>query len=146
MAASRAGVPVYADTAALSRLSRSLRRAAPVAWATYKATAREAAGVILEDAQSRASFSQRIPGSGSVQVTGGGNVKIVFTAPNAAPIENQGRGFVRHPVYGHMDRWTDENSRPAFASPALEAHIAPTVAKIDAALREAVARTLSGGA
>jgi hypothetical protein len=92
----------------------------------------------------RAAYSDRIPDSAHIQVTASGNVKIVFDAPNAAPIENKGRGFVRHQTFGH-DPWTEKNSHPAFASPALEA-LGPQVAlAIEAALTDAVARALEGG-
>jgi len=138
----QSGIPVYADTTALSRLARNLRAAAPAAWRAYKISVRGAAQVALADMQSRASFSERIPQSGKVQVTAGGNVKIVFTAEDAAPIENSGKGFVRHPVHGHMDRWTSKNSHPAFAAPALEAHQDAMVAAIETAITNAVARTL----
>lgn len=137
-------VPIYADTAALSRLSRSLRRASPAVWAAYKVAVREAAEIVLEDMKRRAEFSSRIPQSGRVVVTAGGNVKIVFDAPDAAPIENGGKGKVRHPVYGHRDRWTDTNSHPAFAAPALAAHQDEMLAAIEKALTEAVNRALGG--
>lgn len=135
-------VPIYADTAALSRLARNLRASGPAAWKAYKVSVRAAAQVVLADAQSRASFSQRIPQSGRVQVTAAGNVKIVFTAPDAAPIENGGKGFVRHPVFGNREAWTSKNSHPAFAAPAVEAGQEAMVAAIETAITDAVARTL----
>lgn len=144
MAASKSGVPVYADTASLSRLAKNLRQASPAVWRAYKVAVREAAEVLLADMKQRAAYSDRIPDSAHIQVTASGNVKIVFDAPNAAPIENKGRGFVRHQTFGH-DPWTEKNSHPAFASPALEA-LGPQVAlAIEAALTDAVARALEGG-
>ena len=148
MAVSKSGVPVYADTAALSRLSRSLRQASPAAWKAYRVAVRAAAEPLLADMQSRAirpksgGQSTRIPRSGSVKVTAGGNVKIVFTAPNAAPIENAGKGHVRHPVGGNRENWTDKNSPPAFAAPALAAHEAQIAAAVERAVRDAVGRVL----
>lgn len=136
------GIPVYADTAALSRLSKQLRAASKVAWKAYKVGAAAGAEIVLKDAQARASFSQQIPQSGRVSVSAGGNPRVVFTAPNAAPIENKGRGHVRHPVHGHRDRWTDKNSPPAFAAPALEAHAEEVVALVEKALVEAISRVL----
>lgn len=136
------GIPVYADTAALSRLSRQLRSASKVAWKAYRVGAAAGAEIVLKDAQGRASYSKQIPGSGKVRVGAGGNPKIVFTAPNAAPIENKGRGFVRHPVYGHRDRWTNKNSHAAFAQPALDAHAAEVVALVEKALTDAISRVL----
>jgi hypothetical protein len=140
----RSGIPVYADTAALSRLSKSLRQASPAAWKAYKIAVRTAAEAVLRDMQARASYSSRIPQSGRVVVTAAGNVKIVFDAPDAAPIENSGKGFVRHPVHGHMDRWTAKNSHPAFASPALAAHQEEVLLAVEAAVTEAVRRVLGG--
>lgn len=136
------GLPIYADTAALSRLARNLRRAAPEAWKAYSETVRAAAQVVLDDMKQRTEYSSRIPQSGKVRVTAAGNVVIEFTAPDAAPIENGGKGFVRHPVYGHRDRWTAKNSHPAFAAPALKAHEAEILAAVEKAITEAVARAL----
>lgn len=145
MAAS-SGVPVYADTAGLSRLAKQLRRASPEAWKAYKVTIRAAAEVILRDAQARASFSSRIPESGHVRVTAAGNVVIVFDAPDAAPIENRGKGNVRHPTFGRTGAgdWTSKNSHAAFGAPALEAHREEILVAVEKALTEAVARALRG--
>jgi hypothetical protein len=139
---SKSGIPVYADTAALSRLSKSLRAASKVAWKAYKVGAAAGAEVVLKDAQGRTSYSKRIPQSGRVRVTAAGNPEVVFTAPNAAPIENAGKGFVRHPTYGHRDRFTDKNSHPAFAAPALAAHQEEVVAAVEVAITEAIRRVL----
>jgi len=138
----KSGIPVYADTAALSRLSKQLRAASKVAWKAYKVGAAAGAEVVLKDAQGRASYSKQIPASGRVRVTAAGNPQVVFTAPNAAPIENSGKGFVRHPVYGHRDRWTDKNSHPAFAAPALAAHREEVIAAVEKALVDAIDRVL----
>ena len=143
-------VPVYADTAALSRLSRQLRAASPAAWKAYKVAVKAAAEVVKDDMASRAirpksgGPSTRIPGSGKVVTTAGGNVKIVFTAPNAAAIENGGKGHVRHPVGGNRENWTDKNSPPAFAAPALAAHQEEMLAAIETAIVDAVGRALGG--
>lgn len=138
----QSGIPVYADTAALSRLARNLRAAGPASWKAYRVAVRAAAAPMLADMQDRASFSSRIPQSGKVQVTAGGNVKIVFSAPDAAPIENRGRGMVRHPVFGNRNVWTAKNSHAAFAAPALAAHQAAMVEAIETAITDAVRRTL----
>lgn len=138
----KSGIPVYADTAALSRLSRNLRAASKVAWKAYKVGAAAGAEVVLKDAQGRADYSSRIPQSGRVRVTAGGNPEVVFTAPNAAPIENSGKGFVRHPTFGHRDRFTAKNSHPAFAAPALAAHQDAVVAAVEKALVDAISRVL----
>lgn len=145
MSNSKSGLPVYADTAALSRLARNLRRASPQAWKAYKAAVHVAAEALLREMQANASFSSRIPQSGRIRVTAGGNVVIEFTAPDAAAIENKGKGFVRHPVYGNREVWTEKNSHAAFAAPALEAGAPAVVAAIEEALAEAIASALSEG-
>lgn len=136
------GIPVYADTAALSRLSKQLRAASKVAWKAYKVGATAGAEIVLRDAQGRASYSEQIPGSGRVTVGANGNPKIVFKAPNAAPIENSGKGFVRHPVFGNREAWTNKNSHAAFAAPALAAHQEEVVALVEKALVDAISRVL----
>lgn len=138
----KSGIPVYADTAALSRLSRNLRAASKVAWKAYRVGAAAGAEIVLKDAQGRASYSKQIPDSGRVRVTAGGNPQVVFTALNAAPIENSGKGFVRHKVFGHDDRWTAKNSHPAFAAPALDAHATEVIALVEKALVDAIDRVL----
>lgn len=144
---SKTGVSVVADTKQLAKLARDLRSAAPAAWKAYRVAARALAQPVLADAQARASFSKRIPSSGKIRVTGGGNIKVVFggeSAPDAAAIENRGRGHVRHPVHGHRDRWTDKNSHPAFLAPAFDAHREAVMRGIEAAVFEAVERAVAG--
>jgi hypothetical protein len=145
--ASRSGVSVVADTKALGRLARDLRRASPEAWKALRVSLRATAQPVLEDARARASFSKRIPGSMRIVVTSGGNVKIVAggeQAPDAAAIENRGKGFVRHPVFGNRERWTSKNSRPAFLAPAFDAHKDQVAAEIEAAVAAAVDRAITG--
>lgn len=108
------------DARSIARASREVRRAAPEAWKALRARLLVIGNAVAEDVRADASYSTRIPGSVKVRVTAGGNVKVVMggdAAPNAVPIENGGRGFVRHPVYGH-DVWTAKNSRPAPMLPA----------------------------
>lgn len=146
--ASQSGVSVVADTRSLSRLARDLRRASPEAWKAYRVAVAGVAEIVRKDARSRASYSKRIPDSMKIRVTSAGNVKIVAggaMAPNAAPIENKGRGFVRHPVFGDRENWTDENSRPAFLAPALDAHRDEVVRVIEDAVYAAVERAVRGG-
>lgn len=69
------------------------------------------------------------------------NAKIQFggdAAPDAAPIENKGKGFVRHPVFGNKDVWTAKNSHPPFLGPAFEEDREEAMAVLD----EAVFRTI----
>ena len=145
--ASRSGVSIIADTRSLSRLARDLRRASPEAWKAYRVAVRAAAEVVMRDAKARASFSTRIPGSMKIRVTSGGNVKIVAggdTAPDAAAIENKGKGFVRHPVFGNRENWTAKSSHPAFMAPAFDAHKEEVLRAIEDAVHAAVVRAIGG--
>lgn len=144
--ASRSGIPIVVDTRAMSRLSRDLRRASPVAAAEARARIRAAAEVVAEEARGRASFSTRIPGSIKVRGSAFG-VKIVAggpTAPDAAPLENHGReGMFRHPVFGNRENWVEQKSRP-FLAPALDAHREMVADEIEAAVYKAVERAVGG--
>jgi hypothetical protein len=148
MAAGSSGLPIYADTTQLSQLAKQLRAASKVVWKAYRVAAAAGMGVVLRDAQGRASYSSQIPASGRVRVTAAGNPEIVFTAPNATPIENKGKGFVRHPLFGDREHWYggpgEKGSRPAFAAPALATHQAEVLAAIEKALVDAVGRALGG--
>ena len=104
--ASRTGQPIVVDTAGLNRLARDLARVAPEAAKGLTKGMAGAGQVIAANAKARASYSKRIPGSmkvraarGNVRVSAGGEA-----APNAAPIENKGKGFVRHPGVVPYDR------------------------------------------
>lgn len=146
---SQSGVGIAADTSGLARLARDLRRASPEAWKAYRVAVRVAAEPVLADARSRASFSSRIPDSMRIRVMSTGNVKIVAggdAAPDAAPIENRGKGFVRHPTFGRRGagEWTTKNSHPAYLAPALDAHRDEVLTAIEAAVYEAVDHALEG--
>lgn len=145
--ASQSGVAIVADTSQLSQLAKDLRIAAPEAWKACRVSLRAMGQVVAEDARQRASFSSRIPASIRVRVTSGGNVKVIAggnAAPDAAAIENRGKGHVRHPVFGDRDVWTDKNSLPAFLSPALDAHREEVVKGIEDAVVAAVERVIGG--
>lgn len=121
--AEQTGVPIYADTAALSRLSHDLIAAAPLVWAECRLALREAGEVVAADARNRASYSDKIPGSIKV-ATRGAVVKVRAggdAAPNAAPLENKGRGNPRHPLFGNRNYWYTNTGTPAFLAPALDA-------------------------
>jgi len=117
------------DTKQFSALVRGIRASGPAGKAAVRTTMRESAEIVKAEAAQRASFSSRIPGSLTARATAT-NFKVSAggeAAPNAAPIENKGRGHVRHPTFsprpGVPERvgWTSQNSPPAFLSPALEA-------------------------
>src|SRR5258706_15576178 len=61
--AGQTGLPILADTRALSRFARDLREASPEAWRACRLVLRAAAEPVAADARGRASFSTRIPGS-----------------------------------------------------------------------------------
>ena len=83
---------------------------------------------VRAEAQRNAWWSKKIPRATRVAVgfsKRNPGVSIVVNknkAPNARPLENQGRtGMVRHPVFGHMDKpWKDQPARP-FLAPAAQA-------------------------
>jgi hypothetical protein len=145
--ASQSGVSIVADTRQVARLARDLRAASPVAWKACRVGLRAVGQVVADEAKSRSSYSKRIPDSIRVRTTAGGNIKVIAggdAAPNAAPIENQGKGFVRHPVFGDREVWTDKNSRPAFLAPALDAHREWAASEIERVVVAGVMAALEG--
>ena len=148
MATSRSGTPILADTKSLANLARDLRRASPEVWRECRLALRAAAEPIAEDVrQTTAGFSTRIPQTVRIR-TGRGNVRILIggpTAPNAVPIENRGKGFVRHPVFGDREDFTAKNSLPAFAQPIVRKHAEPFAVAVGGAVTEAVQRVVGEG-
>lgn len=142
--ASTTGIPIVVDVSALRNLARDLRRVAPEAYKELQAEMKVAGEKVAADARERVSYSPRIQASIRVR-TSPGNFKVQAggdSAPDAAPIENGGKGFVRHPVFGDREAWTSKNSHPAFLAPALEAN-APAVAEaVDAAISRAAEKVL----
>jgi hypothetical protein len=117
-----------------------------LAWAACRIGLREAGEIVAADARNRASYSDKIPASIKVR-TARGNVKVVAggdAAPDAAPIENKGRGFVRHPIFGSRENWTSKNSHPAFLSPAFDAHREEVLGMIETTLTDAVHAAIEG--
>lgn len=100
---------------------------------------KEIGDIVSKRAKDNASqFSTRIPGSIQTLVSPTGfSVKIRAggpggaKAPNAAPIEAQGKGHVRHPI-PNTDQWTSKNSPPAFLGPAVDASEAEITAATEA--------------
>lgn len=123
------------DARALTELGAAFRRVAPESYKATQKVVRAVALEVLESAKGRASYSSRIPASGKVRMVGL-NAKVSFggdAAPDAAPIENRGKGHVRHPLWGNRDYWY-ENPQPAFLAPSL----LEKSALIDEALGDAV--------
>lgn len=149
---SKTGQPIMVDTAGLNALARDLGRVAPEAAKGLTKGMAAAGEVIAADAKQRVSYSKRIPSSFKVRATRG-NVRVSAggdAAPNAAPIENQGKGFVRHPTYSPRPSapervgWTDKNSHPAFLEPALDATAGEVIELVEDALFEAVQTAIGG--
>lgn len=124
-----AGATIMIDTKQFSLLTRGLRESGPAGAAAVRGALRDSAELVKAEAADRASYSSRIPGSLKARATSV-NFKVSAggeAAPNAAPIENKGRGNVRHPTYSPRPNvpekvgWTEFKSHPAFLSPALEA-------------------------
>jgi len=146
----KAGASIVIDTRQFAALARGIRASGPAGKAAVRGAMRESAQIVKAEAEKRSSFSRRIPLSLKARAAGN-NFKVSAggeAAPNAAPIENKGRGFVRHPTYsprpGVPERvgWTDKNSHPAFLSPALEAHTEEIAELIADRLTEAVAKAI----
>lgn len=138
MATSVSGSSVFIDTSQLKDLGRQLRKGSPELARQMRTGLREVGQVVAEEAKHRASFSKRIPGSIRVRTTSGFSVSVVAgdgNATDAAPIENKGKGFVRHPVFGNRDVWTSKGSHPAFLAPAADAS--------QAAIEERTAKVIS---
>lgn len=145
---SNAGVGVYVDTRQFNAAARAFRKVAPEAYKAAQIALRTSARVTLSRAAGKAAgFSGRIPQSGRVRMSGL-NARIQFggdNAPDAAPIENRGKGFVRHPVFGNREVWTDKNSHPAYLGPTFEEDLPAALALIDEAVFRAEERTVGMG-
>lgn len=87
---------------------------------------REVGTIVRDRARINAGWSKRIPPATRVSVgftkrNPGVAVQVNRkAAPGARPLENFGRdGMIRHPVFGHTDRWVSQRARP-FLAKALE--------------------------
>lgn len=129
---SRAGISVsqpniQVDTTQIKKLVNDLRAMSPESAAVMRRGIREIVGVVRDEAKARTSYSTRIPGSVRARVSARGFSGRVIAggvdAPDASPIENKGKGYVRHPVFGDTTKWTAKNSHPAFLAPAAEKNI-----------------------
>jgi hypothetical protein len=146
--AGKTGIPIVIDSRQFSALTRGIRASGPAGAAAVRRALRDSAEIVKTAAAQNASYSSRIPGSLRARATAT-NFKVSAggdAAPDAAPIENKGRGFVRHPVFGDRENWTEKNSHPAFLAPALEAHTEEIVElltdRLTAAVDEAIGSAL----
>ncbi len=150
--ASSTGVPIYFDVSQLRALEKDFLRASKEASRALREGMTASARLVARDAEARVSYSKRIPGSIKTRV-GRTNFRLSAggdAAPNAAPIENKGKGFVRHPVFASPNKgrsewtWTDKHSRPAFLAPALDAKADEVVATVEKAVGDAVQIAIEG--
>ncbi len=102
---------------------------------------RVVAGPVLAQARANASWSARIPAamriapSFSQKRPGVAIVVSAARAPHARPYEDtDGDGRLRHPVWGHRDRWVEQSARPSLF-PAVRS-------TADAAMTEEVGRVV----
>jgi hypothetical protein len=129
MATSTLNTGVRVDVTAFKSFAKALRLAAPELATELRKGLRAAGEAVAALARARAEYSTRIPSSIKVQVRNVGVAVVAggSKAPNASPIENRGKGYVRHPVFvpknelpGPPGSWTSDGSHPAFLSPAVE--------------------------
>jgi len=114
------------DVGGLKTLSKTLKAAEGNLSKNFKAAMRKVGQMVADDAKSRANWSQRIPGSIKVTVTGNGSRVAVKAggprAPHAPAYEGLGgKSTFRHPVFTRKV-WTVEKTRP-FMVPALQKNL-----------------------
>jgi hypothetical protein len=116
------------DASSFTKFASALRTNAPTLQTKIKGALASTAESVAGKARSNASYSTLIPGSikvvgtgTTVEVTAGG-----ASAPDAVPIENKGKGYVRHPTFvaradlpGPPGSWTSKHSHKAFFAPAV---------------------------
>lgn len=112
----------------IASLARNLHRMGPAGRRALGARFRELGQPVLGDAQRRAGWSSRIPSALSVRsVVKDTQVGVALRvaaaqAPHGRPFEGLGQGGqFRHPVFGHVDRWVPQPTRP-YALPAVRAN------------------------
>ena len=137
------------SAAELKDFARQARNCAPIVNARLSRGVRAAGELVAKAASRKADFSKRIPAS--IKVTTRGPVAKITAggekAPNAAPIENEGKGFVRHPIFPRSgDRsewtWTEKNSHGPFLHPALDENADAAAELIAGAADEAFLRVI----
>lgn len=149
MAATSYGSVLEIDVAALREAAAVMRATIPAAHAAAKVALAEGGEMVAKTAAGNASYSDKIPGSLRVVVTGTLIVRVYAggdSAADAAAIENRGKGFVRHPVFGNRAAWTDKNSHPAFLQPAGEADKEAIFVLYESVTGDAVREVLDRGA
>jgi hypothetical protein len=137
------------DTSSFTNFGTAMRSASRRLKTVVSDALVDVASETAEAIRSNASYSKRIPDSVKVtkmdvgaMITAGGP-----DAPDAEPIENKGKGFVRHPIFvpqasmpGPSGSWTAKNSHPPFMAPAVLA----AQAKVEEAASAALDSVLDG--
>lgn len=107
---------------------------------------KKAADPLAQRVKAAAGWSSRIPGAVKVKpsfsATGAGVTIIVDAkqAPEAAPLENKGRGGTfRHPVYGNRDVWVTQAARPFFYAAVSSSSAVDAVEQVIVQVMDAVA-------
>lgn len=101
-----------------------------------------AVGPMVTDAKDRASWSSRIPPAITVRTRYSGSrpgvsIRVrAALAPHARPYEGlTGYRTFRHQVYGHSDRWVDQQTRP-FVAPSVESKAGAAVDAVAEAIQD----------
>lgn len=117
-----------AGSVVIAQLARDLYRMAPAGRRALRSRFIEIGQPVLQDAQSRASWSSRIPSALSVRATlrddrvGVELRTSAAAAPHGRSYEGLGGGAqFRHPVFGNQENWVPQDTRP-FALPAVRAN------------------------
>ncbi|MEV4096971.1 HK97 gp10 family phage protein [Streptosporangium saharense] len=130
----------------IRKLVKDLGKIPPELRKQLRPALKAAAEPIVTDARGRASWSMRIPGAITLSVRMGARNPGVSLrvrrakAPHGRPYEGiTGRTSLRHPVFGHRDRWVTQPTK-SFLAPAAEAGmdgvLGATAAVVDQVARE----------
>lgn len=133
-----------ANAKALRSLGKALREADAAMYREVQRSLRVVGQEVAARAKANASYSTRIPGSVTVRTSGVNAVVVSAKSPNAGPVENHGKGYVRHPVFGDRNTWTDKNSHPAFLVPAATERLQENAEAVADALKVQVEQTIHG--
>lgn len=76
--------------------------------------------------------------------TSGGNPGVRIVGPSTRHLKDMDRGKLRHPVFGHDDRWVTQAIKPGWWTDALNAH-APEVRVALIAVLDETARRIEHG-
>ena len=106
------------SVAGLQDLAEKLRVVSAASAETMTQTLQDAGELVAVEARTRSSYSTKIPASIHTDVAGPGLVRVSTQLTEAVAIENRGRGYVRHPLFGTRTHWYS-NPQPAFLLPSL---------------------------